>query len=363
MSGKGRKMLYAFLGLALISAAIAGSVLYEVGRAPNKKEAQAYKSAKNFALGKFWNTKTVVYDFDGEHEDKMNMAKLIFMTEHAPQKPIPQVLLNRSSFPEKPEDFAVFWLGHASAILEIEGKRLGTDLVFKNASPVPFTVRRYQDAPLKRRDLPKLDYILLTHNHYDHLERATVQSIKEGIFIVPLGLGVTLKGWGIPGERIVELGWGDEFERDGIKITAAEGIHFSGRFLTDADKTLWNSYVIRTPEKKIFWGGDSGYSDHYARIGEKYGPFDLAALEIDAWNGGWPDIHLFPEQSVKAAKDLKAKRMLPIHWGVYDLGFHPWDKSIKRVSKIAESQGVVLETPKQGEKFVPGQTKTEKWWL
>lgn len=359
---KGRKMLYislCFLGLLIVAA---GYLLNEAGKFPSAGDLSAYEGVKNFAAGKFWNTKSVVYDFDGDHEDKMNMASLIFMTKHAPEKPIPQVRLNKEAFPAVPEDLAVYWLGHASAILEIGGKRLGTDLVFGNASPVPFTVRRYQDAPLKRRDLPKLDYILLTHNHYDHLERATVRSIKEGVFIVPLGLGVTLKGWGIAPERIVELDRGDVFERDGVKIRAVEGIHFSGRSLWDADKTSWNSYIISAAGKNVFWGGDSGYGKHYAEIGEKYGPFDFAALEIDAWNGGWPDIHLFPEQAVRAAKDLKAKTMLPIHWSVYDLGFHPWDKSIKRVAEIAEREGMPLATPKQGEKYITEKTKTSKWW-
>lgn len=344
---------------------IAGLIIHavrEMGSAPTAEELKSFEKLPYFKNGQFRNPQPLPAPMTGEYEDKVNLLNLIFSKSHGPGKPVAMNRLTRSSFPETPENSAVYWLGHSAGILELNGRRIGTDLVFDNASPVPLTIKRYQPAPIARDELPKLDYILLTHNHYDHLERKTVQSVKSGHFIVPYGLKTALTRWGVAPDRITEIGWRETFERDGLKITAAEGIHFSGRSLSDANKTLWNSYIIETPDQKIFWGGDSGYGKHFAEIGRQFGPFDWAALEIDAWNGGWPGIHMFPDQTVRAAADLKAKRLLPIHWGVYDLAWHDWQKSINKVADEIQNGPVELMTPKMGEKLVPGKTKTAFWW-
>lgn len=348
--------------LVLLSAAAIGGVMRETGRKPSPAEMASYRNLPYFKNGKFYNPESVAAPFAGNYEDKMNLMQLLFFSSHGPDKPLPQQKLLPSSFSMLPGDNVVYWLGHASAILELNGKRIGIDLVFDNAAPLPFMVKRYQNAPLKRRDIPPLDYIVLTHNHYDHLERKTVQSIKSGRFIVPYGVKPMLTGWGIAEERITEIGWGETFDADGFLITAVEGIHFSGRSLTDGFQSLWNSYVIKTPQHNIFWGGDSGYGKHFVAVGRKFGPFDWAALEIDAWNGGWPGIHMFPEQTVQAALDLQALRLLPIHWGAYDLGNHFWNKSIGRAAQAAAGKPLELMTPLMGEKLLPGVTATTQWW-
>lgn len=353
--------------ILLLCAALLGAyVLREIGASPSEEELAAYEKLAYFKDGQFQNPNGTQTPFDGAqenaYEDKMNMAYLVWPFPGAPKAALPNRPLNKDSF-ESPEDHAVYWLGHSSALMELDKKRLGVDLVFGNASPVPFTVRRYQDAPLDREDLPPLDFILLTHNHYDHLERKTVQSIKTGHFIVPLGVKAALVGWGINPERITELGWRDSFSQDGFKITAVESIHFSGRGLKDARKTLWVSYVIETPTgKRIFWGGDSGYGPHFADIGRTYGPFDWVALETDAWNGGWPTIHMFPNETIQAASDLQTRKLMPIHWGVYNLGFHEWRKSIERVTEQAAGQPFELVTPLMGQKWLPDVSDTSLWW-
>lgn len=357
-----KMIIYTVILILGVATVLGGYTLREMGRAPSAGELAAFEKLPYFKNGEFRTPEAVAQPLSGDYEDKMNFTKLLFSSVHAPATPLPSISLDRDSFSETPEDNIVYWLGHASTILELENKRFGIDLVFGNASPVPFTVRRYQPAPLKREELPKLDYVLLTHNHYDHLERKTVQNIKDARFIVPYGLKTTLTGWGISPDRITEIGWDETFEDGNIKITAVKGIHFSGRGLNDKNQTLWNSYIIKTPHHNIFWGGDSGYGKHYAEFGQKYGPFDWAALEIDAWNGGWPGIHMTPEQSAKAAVDLKAKLVLPIHWGVYSLGFHPWDKSIKRFVSAARGKPFGLLTPLMGEKLFPGATSTTLWW-
>lgn len=358
-----KKMILYFIVLLVLAGFSLGLyALREMGKAPSEEELKAFEKLSYFRNGVFQNPQAPARAFSGEYEDKANLLKLLLTKTHSPRKALPQVNLTKTSFSEKPGDNIIYWLGHASTILELDGKRIGVDLVLENASPLPWTVRRHQKAPIKRKDLPEFDYILLTHNHYDHLERKTVQSFKNGHFIVPYGVKTALIGWGVAPDRITEIGWNETFEKDGFKITAVEGMHFSGRSLSDRNQTLWNSYVIETPQRKIFWGGDSGYGKHFAEIGKKYGPFEWAALEIDAWNGGWPGIHMFPQQMVQAALDLNVKHLLPIHWAVFDLGWHPWRKSIRRVAASAADKPFELMTPQMGEKLIPGVTKTSPWW-
>jgi len=336
----------------------------EMGKSPSKEELAQYEKLPYFKNGTFHGSLPMAHRQKGDYEDKVGQTLwFLFSKRNNPNSPLPQVKLDKNSFSDIAGDNIVYWLGHASTILELNGKRIGIDLVFDNASPVPFTIERYQDAPIRREDLPKLDYIILTHNHYDHLEKKTVKSIKEGKFIVPLGVGAALRGWGVAKERIIELGWDDSFETPELKITAVKAIHFSGRSLTDRNKTLWNAYVIQTPDHNIFWGGDSGYGKQFKEYYERFGEFDWAALEIDAWNGGWPDIHSFPSQIVQEAEDLHAARVLPIHWAAYSLGNHKWNKSINYVTEAAIGKHFELMTPKMGEKLEIGITQTKPWWL
>jgi L-ascorbate metabolism protein UlaG (beta-lactamase superfamily) len=194
------------------------------------------------------------------------------------------------------------------------------------------------------------------------LERSTVRSIPAGRFIVPLGVGAALRGWGIDAGRITELGWGEKFKEGDLEITAVEGIHFSGRGVFDRNRTLWASYIVRAGGKNIFWSGDTGYGEHFARFKREYGPFDLAVIEIDGWNEGWRRSHMFPPESARAASDLGAEQVLPVHWGVFDLALHPWHESIDMFLKEAENRTFKTLTPQMGEKIVPGETPTRRWW-
>jgi L-ascorbate metabolism protein UlaG (beta-lactamase superfamily) len=292
-----------------------------------------------------------------------DIISMIFHSFDAPKQPFPQLYLKKSSFPPQPENFSLYWLGHSSTIIEINNKRLIIDPVLDNASPIFVGVPRYTKRVIERDNLPDLDYIIITHNHYDHLERKTVISFKKGHFIVPLGIKYTLEGWGIKSERITELGWGDIFEDDFIKIIAEEAQHFSGRYLLDQNRTLFNSYLILGKNNiNIFWSGDTGYQKHFKRISEQYNiTFDLIALEMDAYNTGWRNCHLFPKEVIKAALDLKATKLFPIHWAVFDLAFHPWHESIDLVIKEAENTGINIITPMLGEK-INLDTITKSWW-
>jgi L-ascorbate metabolism protein UlaG (beta-lactamase superfamily) len=283
---------------------------------------------------------------------------------YAPEHPLPKRMISKSDFSETPSDFAAWWFGHSTIIVELDGTRILFDPVFGNAGPFPGIVRRYDKSPLKREEFPEIDIVIITHDHYDHLEAATIKFLadKEIEFIVPLGVGARLEGWGVPEDNITELGWDQDKTYGSLKITALPAIHYSGRSHNDRNKTLWASFVIKGVDKNLYISGDTGYGKHLKDIGEKYGPFDLAFVEIDGWNKGWPLTHLFPDEVIQLCKDINTNLMFPIHWATFDLALHPWDKSIQMVSILAAENNIELVTPIMGEKVIPGVTSTKNWW-
>ncbi len=349
----------------LILAFVAGLALYarrEMGKMPSEAELKTYEKLPYFKDGEFQSPQKLVYDFDNVRNGPANWARFLMKSPFAPEKPLPRIELKSKDFADKPGEFVLYWLGHSSAIIELDGKRLLFDPVFGNAAPLPLAVPRYGKAPLSREDLLAIDYVVITHNHYDHLERRTVQALKLSRFIVPLGVGAALRGWGVPDENIRELGWNDTFDKEGLRVIAMPAVHYSGRGLGDRNKTLWNSYILQSGGKSIYWVGDTGYGSHFKTIGDKYGPFDLATVEIDGWNTGWPNTHMFPEEAAKAMQELKAKNVVPVHWAVFDLALHPWHESIDMFAEALKGSGIGLLTPLMGQKIIPGESKTEKWW-
>jgi L-ascorbate metabolism protein UlaG (beta-lactamase superfamily) len=294
--------------------------------------------------------------------------RFLSRSPNAPDFELKKVNIKGYEFPSTPEKYAVYWLGHSALILELDEVRLITDPVLGYASPFFLAGRRYDDPPIKLKDLPNVDVVLITHDHYDHLDYSAIRHLrkKRTIFIVPLGVGAHLKKWGVDKRKIIELGWGDSYEYKGISITAEKAAHWSGRYPSRNGKTLWVSYVVKGTEKKVFLSGDTGYGRHFKEIREKYGDFDLAAIEIDGWNPRWPSIHLFPDEVLAASKDLGAALLLPIHWGVYDLAYHKWDESIREVARLCNESGQKLISPLMGEKVNPDNLKEPPvvyWWM
>ncbi len=291
-------------------------------------------------------------------------SQLLFSSSRRPSAPLPVDSLGKADFPARPADLALVWLGHSFVILDIEGKRLAIDPVFGNASPVPGMISRFQAPPLNREDLPHLDGVIISHDHYDHLEMDTIKYLAaRGVkFIMPLGVGARLEGWGCPADQIIELDWGQAHDLGGLEIIAEASRHFSGRGLMDRNATLWASWVIRGNKRRVYYSADGGFDDRFARIGRQYGPFDLTMIEIGAYNQAWPKVHMFPEQAVEANMALKGEVMVPVHWAGYDLSLHRWDEPIRRACEHAEAKGVSLATPRMGQRYIPGNTKTEKWW-
>lgn len=263
----------------------------------------------------------------------------------------------------------VVWFGHSTTLLRIGGKTIMTDPVLSNrASPFPFAgpKRTISKRAISAEELPQLDAVVISHNHYDHLDFSTIKALrsKTAKFFVPLGVATHLRTWGVPSEKIVELDWWDEARFEGIVFACTPARHFSGRTLTDRDKTLWSSWVIRAKDTSVFFSGDSGYGPHFKQIGKKYGPFDLTLLECGQYDRRWGTIHMMPEQTLTAHQDLKGKRLVPVHWGAFVLSLHTWTDPVERVKKAAQLAKVELVTPRLGEvvSIKSSHYPTAAWW-
>lgn len=262
----------------------------------------------------------------------------------------------------------VTWFGHSSYLLQVDRLKILVDPVF-SPSTSPFSFIGNKNYPgtdfIKAEDFPAIDILLITHDHYDHLDYQTILKLKDkvGHFLTSAGVGAHLQRWGVPEQHITELGWNEQTTLNGLSFTATPARHFTGRTFK-RNHTLWSSFVLQTPAYRIFIGGDSGYAAHFKEIGEQYGPFELAILECGQYNALWNHIHMFPEETVKATKDLKAKVLLPVHWAKFSLALHDWDDSIIRVVKSSEEQQQQITTPLMGETIVIGENYPQKkWWL
>ncbi|MGE7881762.1 MBL fold metallo-hydrolase [Bacillus sp. NPDC094077] len=282
-----------------------------------------------------------------------------------PIKNLPIVLSNKDNESLK----SVTWFGHSASLLKIEGKKLLLDPMLGDASsPFPvFTSKRYSGVfSLEREDLQEIDAIIISHNHYDHLNYKSIMELKDRTkhFYVPMGVARYLIKWGVSPSKISEHNWWDEITFDTIKLVCAPARHFSGRSMTDRDRSLWCSWIILGQETKIFFSGDSGYAPHFKEIGDKYGPFDLTLMECGQYDTRWSAIHMLPEETVQAHIDVKGELLLPIHWGAFTLALHEWSDPIERVTKEAKRLGVTVATPQIGESITLKSTgyPSSAWW-
>ncbi len=287
--------------------------------------------------------------------------------EKYPDEPLPQEKLDLFKLLSSTKGLSASWLGHSSILLNIDGYSILTDPLFKRkVSPIGPT-RFNREHLVDIDDLPPINVVIISHDHYDHLNKPSIRLLKEkvGIFIVPLRVGGILQKWGVSPDKIIELDWWEEFQlKDDLKIVATPSQHFSGRGLFDRNKNLWASWVIQTNNSRVFFSGDSGYFGGFKDIGDKYGPFDVTFLECGAYNKQWPKVHMFPEQTVQAFFDLKGKVLQPIHWATFNLALHAWYEPIERLFAKANSIGATLSTPTMGQ-IVDYQRPivTDFWWV
>ena len=283
-----------------------------------------------------------------------------------PKQQVPVMPLSADNL-EADQTDAVFRLGHSTILLRLDGDFILLDPVFsERAFPVQWMgPKRFHQTPLSISELPAIKAVVISHDHYDHLDKNAIKELdaKVGTFITPLKVGKHLKDWGIAEQKIVELDWWQHTQLDQIKITATPSQHFSGRGLFDRDETLWASWVIQGWDSNIFFSGDTGYFPGFKEIGEKFGPFDITLMEAGAYNELWSDIHMMPEQTVQAHIDLKGKVMVPIHNGTFDLALHEWFEPLETIHQLAEKNDITVATPIFGEQLnVKAPQVTKLWW-
>lgn len=258
-------------------------------------------------------------------------------------------------------------IGHSTLLVEIDGVRILTDPVWSTRiSPVAFAgPKRFHPPPAPLSALPPLDAVLVSHDHYDHLDRSTIRALARGDvpFITSLGVGTVLEKWGIPPERITELDWWEKADVRGVTITAAPAQHFSGRGIKDRNSTLWSSMHLQGARHSFFFGADSGLTPEFTEIGHRLGPFDVVALEIGAYHPSWGDIHLGPENALAARRMLGSGAVLPIHWSTFNLAMHAWDEPAETIVRLAPDAGIRLLMPRLGEPIEPARVESlDPWW-
>jgi L-ascorbate metabolism protein UlaG (beta-lactamase superfamily) len=273
-----------------------------------------------------------------------------------PPRPVPVLAVAKLALEATPpaSGLRAFWIGHASTYVEIDGLRFLLDPVFaERVSPLPVGPRRFHAPPIALADLPRIDAVLISHDHYDHLDMDTVRHLAQrgSRFFVPLGIGAHLELWGVPPAQIEELEWWQELSLGRVRIVCTPTRHYSGRSYNNRSTTLWSSWSVIGPQHRFFYSGDTGYGKLFRDIGTRLGPFDMAFIKIGAYGPGaaWTDIHMTPEQAVHVHLDVRARRMFPVHWSTFNLAYHDWDEPIRRTVAEAGRVGIELVTPRVGE--------------
>jgi len=359
------KAIITAAGIAGVLAWAAKDVPGGYGRRPSGERARRIRTSPQFRDGVFANareTSTAI-----RPDDDRNRLREFFLERHGrqPSGAIPLVHTDR---PAPAVSLSVTWFGHASSLVEIEGEAVLFDPIWSDrCSPSRLAgPKRLHEPPVAIADLPPLTAVVISHDHYDHLDRQTIIDLvrtQDAPFVVPLGIGSHLEHWNVPPYRIIELDWDDSTTVGGLRLTCTAAQHFSGRAITKRNYTLWSSWVVAGAHRKVFYSGDTGYFDGFRRVGEEHGPFDATLIQIGAYDTAWPDIHMMPEEGVAAHVDVRGGLMIPVHWGTFTLAFHPWGEPVDRVWREAKDRGVALAVPRPGERVdVDNPPPVDGWW-
>ena len=357
--------------LAIVVVLVASTAWLDAfGAAPAGERLARIRRSPNYRHGAFRNPEATTLSTEGSTWATMRRW-LWGHEQRVPPGPLPVVRLTRADFARPPASgLRATWLGHSTVLVEIDGARILFDPVWaRRASPSSLVgPERFHEPPLALDELPPLDAIVASHDHYDHLDRGVVRALARSAaqararFVVPLGVGAHLERWGVPAERVTELDWSESTTVGPLTLTATPARHFSGRGLNNRNHTLWASWSVAGRGHRVFHSGDTGPFAGFADIGAAHGPFDLTLIKIGAYGETWPNIHLTPEQAVEAHAQLRGRLLLPIHWGTFNLAFHAWDEPAERVV-VAAVAGTRLVVPKPGESVEPATARpVEAWW-
>jgi L-ascorbate metabolism protein UlaG (beta-lactamase superfamily) len=347
-------MLYllVILGALIIAIALFIIVHPTFGGSPSKEEKKGYSHFENYSGGKFRNQIPTYMDMSLSSIFSMMKDSIKVNKDRSPKTKIPISAIDWGQVNSNQD--SLIWFGHSTFFLQLDGRKILLDPMFgPSPSPVSFVgSKRYsKDLLYIIEELPFIDAVLVTHDHYDHLDHPSILRLKEkvGHFFVPYGVAAHLKRWGIAADQISEFNWWDEIEWQGLKIASVPAQHFSGRGITNRDTTLWTGWVVIGKNNRLYTSGDGGYGPHFKQIGKKYGPFDLTLIEGGQYDKRWSSIHMMPEESVQAHLDVEGKNMMLIHWGAFTLAYHGWTEPVIRVLSAVKESDVQLITPKIGE--------------
>lgn len=361
-----RKVLQVF-GITLLGAA---TVLFFQGWKAFGKRAQ-YERLERMRLSRQWHTN----HFENPEPLQNDMVGALGAMTSKSKFAAPETWSfskeNASRALQQPAQtgLRVVWFGHSSTLVEIDGLRVLTDPMFsERASPIGWLgPRRWYAPPIAFSELPEIDAVVISHDHYDHLDMQTVQKLigTRAIFVVPLGMGAHLEYWGVPAERIAELDWWQEktFGPGApLRIVVTPARHASGRMLVDNNSKLWAGFALITKRHRVYYSGDTGLFNAMKEIGRRLGPFDLTMIEVGQYSRFWPDWHIGPEQAVAAHRWVRGRVFLPVHWGLFVLAMHSWTEPVERAMAEANRLGVTIVTPRPGEIIEPAMSKTNRWW-
>ncbi|OUS02966.1 hypothetical protein A9Q86_02110 [Flavobacteriales bacterium 33_180_T64] len=341
----------------------------QFGGKATKEQKAIYAKSENYKDEKFVNKSDVQLDMSFRDMGKSLLGYFKPIPKTSPKESISVEKIDSLNIVQHKDSTRLIWFGHSAFLLQINNKNILIDPMFGDV-PAPHPLlggkRFSKELPIEIEKIPQIDAVLISHDHYDHLDYDSIKKLKDKVnmFYTPLGVGIHLEEWGIEKERIIELDWWQETRFEGLVFRCTPAQHFSGRGLTDRTKTLWCSWIIQSESENIFFSGDSGYASHFKEIGEKYGPFDFAMMECGQYNDMWSEIHMFPEETAQAGLDIKAKKIMPIHWGAFKLAMHSWTDPIERVTKKAKELKIDIVTPKIGTPiyFNESDKLYDNWW-
>lgn len=342
-------------------------MMKQFGGKITKELKRQYANSPNWDENKFNNLEETTINVNFHSLPKILYKQFFDTHERIPSKSLPIQSFDKASF-LTPSDKAKFiWYGHSVLLMRINNKTVLIDpMLGPNASPIgPFSTKRFSDNTLDLIDqFPPIDLLLLTHDHYDHLDLASFEKLMPKVkqYFVAMGTARHLTHWGIHPNLIKEFDWWDHQSFEGIDITFTPSRHFSGRGLTDRAQSLWGGWVFATENEKIYFSGDGGYGTHFKEIGEKLGPFDFGIMECGQYNENWHQIHMYPEESVQAGDDTKSEKIMPVHWCGFSLAQHSWTEPVERFTKEAKKQNIPFLTPELGEIFSYESSDTSNWW-
>jgi len=363
MFGKILAVFSGVLGLFLVVVILDGWVAF--GGRPGPERKARMETSPQWKDGHFVNPQPLKNHYGWMLQDAFRASP-----HTSPQGLLPTAPSNPETFRQPPPTgLRATWFGHSSVLVEVDGAVILTDPIWsERASPLEWMgPRRWSTPSLSLSELPPLDAVVISHDHYDHLDMKTVQALLKtrALFIVPLGLGAHLERWGVPVDRLVELDWWKKttLKNTGIEIVCTPARHATGRVLLDNDTKLWAGWALVGPKHRVYYSGDTGLFPAMDEIGRTLGPFDLTLIEAGQYGRGWPDWHLGPEQAVDAHLRVRGKVMLPVHWAAFTLAYHGWTEPIERTLAEGARRGVQVASPRPGESFEPAQLKApERWW-